>query len=291
VTALAFVRTRYGRIGLAILGFVLAAALVGPFFAPHDPAAIVGAPGSVPSGATPLGTDYLGHDVLSQVLWGGRSVLWLALAATVLSFAIGTVIGAVAGYSRSFVDPLLMRLVDVVLSLPPLLLFILVVTGVGNSYLMIIVTIGVIQAPGIARIVYTATREASTRGYTEAAVTRGERTGAILAREILPNITGPLIANLGLTITFSVLLVAGATYLGFGVTPPNANWALMISENRDILSVNVWSTVVPALMIALLTIGANMVGDAISQSLGRSEQRIPGRVAPQEELTMPADLI
>lgn len=289
--ALRFVRTGRGVVGLAILGFVVAVALFGPFFAPHHPSDILGAPGSPPSGSFPLGTDYLGHDVLSRVLWGGRSVLWLSLAATTLSFALGMAIGGIAGYSRSIVDPVLMRLVDVVLSFPPLLLFILVVTSVGNSYPMIIVTIAVILAPGIARIVYSATREASVRGYTEAAITRGERTGAILLREILPNILGPVIANLGLTVTFSVLLVAAATFLGFGVQPPNANWALMISENRDFLSLNVWATVVPAALIALLTIGVNMVGDAISHTLGRTDRRSVTPTGGIEEIVTPAELI
>jgi peptide/nickel transport system permease protein len=289
--ALRFARTGRGRVGLVILGFVVALALFGPFFAPHDPADILGAPGSLPSGAYPLGTDYLGHDVLSRVLWGGRSLLWLALAATALSFAIGMLIGGVAGYTRSILDPVLMRLVDVVLSFPPLLLFLLVVTSVGNSSLMIILTIAVILSPGIARIVYSATREASVRGYTEAAITRGERTSAILLREILPNILGPLIANFGLTVTFSVLLVAGATFLGFGVQPPNANWALMISENRDILSINVWATVVPATMIALLTIGVNMVGDAVSHTLGRTQRAATTPTGGVEEIIAPAELI
>ncbi|HEX4035626.1 MAG TPA: ABC transporter permease [Solirubrobacteraceae bacterium] len=286
-----FVRLPQGAIGLGIFVFVVGVALLGPVFSPHDPNSIVGAPGSSPSAAFPFGTDYLGHDVLSQVLWGGRSTLWLGLAATALSFALGMIVGAIAGYSRTLLDPVLMRLVDVVLSFPPLLLFILVVTGVGTSNLMIILTIAVILAPGIARIVYSATREASVRGYTEAAVTRGENTPSILVREILPNIMGPLIANLGLTITFAVLLVAGATYLGFGVQPPEANWALMISQNRDILAINVWSTVVPAVMIALLTIGANMVGDAVSQTLGRSGRRTQAPTGVVEELAIPAEMI
>jgi peptide/nickel transport system permease protein len=289
--ALRLIETGRGRVGLAILAFVVGVAIVGPFFAPHDPAAIVGAPGSLPSGSNPLGTDYLGHDVLSRVLWGGRSVLWLSLVATALSFAIGTVIGGVAGYSRSIIDPILMRLVDVVLSFPPLLLFILVVTSVGTSNLILIVSIAVILAPGIARIVYSATREVSVRGYTEAAVTRGERTAAILVREILPNILGPLIANLGLTVTFSVLLVAGVTFLGLGVQPPDANWALMISENRDILSINIWSTVVPAAMIALLTVGVNMVGDAASHALGSPQRRSAAPIGGIEEIITPAELI
>jgi ABC-type dipeptide/oligopeptide/nickel transport system permease subunit len=284
-----FAGTGRGRVGLAILAFVLAVAIIGPFFAPYGPADIVGAPGSQPSSSNLLGTDYLGHDVLSRVLWGGRSVLWLALAATVLAFALGAVVGLIAGYSRSIVDPMLMRLVDVVLAFPPLLLFILVVTSVGTSNLILILSIAVILAPGIARIVYSATREVSVTGYTEAAVTRGERTISILRREVLPNIMGPLIANLGLTVTFSVLLVASVTFLGLGVQPPNANWALMISENREILNINVWSTVVPAAMIALLTVGVNMVGDAVSHTYGRTQRRA---TTPVDEIgEIPAEII
>ena len=288
---LRFLGTGRGRVGFAILAFVVAVALFGPFFAPHDPADILGAPGSGPSASFPLGTDYLGHDVLSRVLWGGRSVLWLSLAATALSFVLGMAIGGVAGYSRSLVDPILMRLVDVVLSFPPLLLFILVVTSVGTSNLILILSIAVILSPGIARIVYSATREISVRGYTEAAVTRGESASAILLREVFPNILGSLIANLGLTVTFSVLLVASVTFLGLGVQPPNANWALMISENRDILSINVWSTVVPAAMIALLTVGVNTVGDAVSHALGLPQRRAITTVGGIEELIAPVEFV
>jgi ABC-type dipeptide/oligopeptide/nickel transport system permease subunit len=244
--------------------------LVGPLFAPHSPAALVGSPGAPPGGGHLLGIDYVGHDVLSRVLWGGRSVLWLSVVATTGGFILGTLTGLVAGYSRSFVDPLLMRSVDVILAFPPLLFFLIVATSMGNGSLLIALGVAIVLAPGVARIVYSATRETSVRGYVEAAVARGEGTGAILRREIFPNILGPVIANFGLTLSYSVLLIAGINFLGLGLQPPAANWGLMISENRPILSLNVWATVGPAAMLIALTIGVNLVGDAIAHTLGRT---------------------
>lgn len=267
---LRFLRTGRGRVGSVILVVVLLIALFGPFFAPYDPAALVGAPGQPPGGGFVLGTDYLGHDVLSRVLWGGRSVLWLAISSTTLAFLAGTMIGLVAGYNRNLLDPLLMRSVDVILVFPPLLFFLIAATAVGTSKAVLIIGVAIVLAPGIARIVYSATREVSVRGYVEAAVARGESTPAILRREILPNIAPSLIANIGLSLTFAILLTAAVNFLNLGLQPPAANWALMISENRPVLSLNVWSTVAPAALIAALTIGVNMVGDAISHSLGRS---------------------
>ncbi|HEX4011633.1 MAG TPA: ABC transporter permease [Solirubrobacteraceae bacterium] len=277
---LRFARTRRGQFGLVIVAIVLAIALLGPFVSPHGPSQLTGAPGAPPGGGHLLGTDYLGHDVLSRVLWGGRSVISLALSATALGFALGTTIGLIAGYSRGIVDSLLMRSVDVILAFPPLLFFLIIVTSVGYSEGVLICGVAVVQAPGIARIVYSATREVSVAAYVEAAVARGETTAAILRRELLPNTLPTLIANLGLTLTYSVLLTAAVNFLGLGLQPPAANWALMISENRTILSLNPWAVVVPATLIAALTIGVNLVGDAISISLGRSETTVDARVDP-----------
>lgn len=256
---------------MALLVVVLGIALLGPFFTTNDPAAIVGAPGTGPGPGHPLGLDYLGRDVLTRVLWGGRSVIWLSVAATALCFAVGLAIGLTAGYVGGIVDPVLMRTVDVVLCFPPLLFFLLVATSVGTSELTLIVGVAIVLCPGMARIVYTATKETATRGYVEAAVMRGESTPSILRREILPNILPPVIANLGLLVTFSILLIAAVNFLGIGIQPPAANWALMISENRPIISINVWATLAPAFMLAALTIGVNLVGDAFSHTLGRTE--------------------
>jgi peptide/nickel transport system permease protein len=283
VRRLRFLKTGRGKAGAVILGLVLLIALFGPFFSPNNPAALVGAPGSPPGSGFPLGTDYLGHDVLSRVLWGGRSVVWLSLSATALAYVAGTLIGLVAGYSRNLLDPILMRTIDVILVFPPLLFFLIAATAVGTSKAVLVVGVAIVLAPGVARIVYSATKEVSVRGYVEAAVARGESMPAILRREILPNIAAPLIANVGLSLTFAILLVAAVNFLNLGLQPPAANWALMISENRPVLSLNVWSTVAPAALIAALTIGVNLVGDAISHSLGRSslEAEAIGTSAPE----------
>jgi peptide/nickel transport system permease protein len=266
-----FARTRAGLIGLLVLVLTAGTALFGPFFAPHSPVTTLAAPASGPSGATLLGTDFLGRDVLSRVLWGGRSVLLLAVLATVLAYALGLLIGLAAGYSRSLVEPFLMRSVDVMRAFPKLLFFMIIVTGLGTTKPVLICGIALVQVPGIARLVHTATREVSFRGYVEAAVVRGERTVAILRREILPNILAPLLADAGLRFALSILLVAGVNFLGLGLRPPDADWSLMIGENREITSLNPWSIFVPAALIALLTIGVNLVGDAVVRSLGRSD--------------------
>jgi peptide/nickel transport system permease protein len=267
---LRFVRTPSGAIGVGILAFVLLVAFVGPYVAPHSATATIGPSLSGPSGHAPLGTDFLGRDVLSRLLHGGRSVIGLALAATGLAYLIGMTIGLVAGYSRSLADPLLMRTVDVMLAFPPLLFLLVLIAGAGQSRAVLIIGVSIIQAPGISRIVRTATLEVSVRGYVEAAVARGERPTAVVMREVVPNILAPVLVDAGLRFTFSILIVASVNFLGLGVQPPNSNWALMISENRQYIALNWLSVVAPAAMIAILTIGVNLTGDAIARSLGRS---------------------
>ena len=139
--------------------------------------------------------------------------------------------------------------------------------------------VAVIQAPQISRVVRSATLEVSVRGYVEAAVARGERPIAVIAREVLPNILGPVLVDAGLRFTYSILIVTSVTYLGLGAEPPSSNWALMISENREYISLNAWAVIAPAAMIAILTIGVNLIGDAIARSLGRS-YIARGRAAP-----------
>jgi ABC-type dipeptide/oligopeptide/nickel transport system permease subunit len=267
---LRFIRTPAGAIGVGILTFVLLVAFVGPYLAPHSPAASIGPSFSGSSGHAPLGTDFLGRDVLSRLLYGGRSVIGLALAATGLAYLIGMTIGLVAGYSRTLADPLLMRTVDVMLAFPPLLFLLVLIAGAGQSRTVLILGVAIIQAPGISRIVRTATLEVSVRGYVEAAVARGERPAAVVMREVLPNILAPVLVDAGLRFTYSILIVASVNFLGLGVQPPSSNWALMISENRQYISLNWLAVVAPAVMIAILTIGVNLTGDAIARSLGRS---------------------
>jgi peptide/nickel transport system permease protein len=267
---LRFLRTPSGAAGAGILLFVLLVALLGPYVAPHSATAPIGAPLTGPSGRALLGTDFLGRDVLSRLLDGGRSVIGLAAAATALAYAVGLAIGLVAGYTRTLADPLLMRTVDVMLAFPPLLFLLVLIAGTGSSMVTLVIGVAVIQAPGISRIVRTATLEASVRGYVEAAIARGERAVAVVGREVLPNILAPVLVDAGLRFTFSILIIASVNFLGLGLQPPSSDWARMIGENREYISVNSWAVIAPAAMIAILTIGVNLTGDAIARSLGRS---------------------
>ena len=267
---LRFLRTPSGVVGFGILVLVLLVAVFGPYAAPHSSTAPVGAPLSGPSGSALLGTDFLGRDVLSRLLDGGRSVIGLAAAATGLAYLVGLAIGLVAGFSRSIADPLLMRTVDVMLAFPPLLFLLVLIAGTGSSVGALVIGVAVIQAPGISRIVRTATLEVSVRGYVEAAVARGEHALAVISREVLPNILAPVLVDAGLRFTFSILIIASVNFLGLGLQPPSSDWARMIGENREFISVNSLAVVAPAAMIAILTIGVNLTGDAIARSLGRS---------------------
>jgi len=277
---LRFMRSPGGAIGVAIVLFVVAVAVFGPYLAPHDPTAPIGPDAAPPSSHAPLGTDELGRDVLSRLLNGGRSVIGLALLSTALAYAVGMSIGLVAGYSRSKVDPALMRTVDVMLAFPPLLFLLVLIAGAGTSIAVLVIGVAAIQAPAISRIVRTSTLEVSVRGYVEAAVARGERPIAVIRREIVPNILAPVLVDAGLRFTYSILIIASVNYLGLGLQPPSSDWALMVSENREYINLNVWAVIAPAAMIALLTIGVNMTGDAIARSLGRSYVPRPVETVP-----------
>lgn len=265
-----FLSARSGRVSASVLLLVLGLAFVGPAFSPHSPSELVGPPYQSPSGAYPLGTDYLGEDVLSRVLSGGWRLVVLASIATIVAYVIGGIAGLLAGYSRSLIDPILMRSVDLLLAFPAILLLLLLAVGFGGSLVVVVVGIVLVQLPLVARVVRTATLETSVRGYVEAAAARGDSTWSIMTREILPNIWGPISADAGPRFTISILLVAALNYLGLGVSPPSPDWAVMINENRSGITLNPYALAVPAALIALLTVSANVLADSIARSLGRS---------------------
>jgi peptide/nickel transport system permease protein len=276
---LRFVRSFSGAVGVSIVVFVVAVAIFGRYFAPYDPNVPVTAPLSPPSSHYLLGTDFLGRDVFSRLLYGGRSVITLAALATGLGYLIGMSVGLIAGFSRSRIDPVLMRSVDVMLAFPPLLFLLVLISGAGTGVEVLVIGVAVIQAPGISRIVRTATLEVSVRGYVEAAIARGERSYAVIVREVLPNIMAPVLVDSGLRFTYSILIIASVNFLGLGLQPPASDWALMISDNRQYIAIQAWAVLAPAAMIALLTIGINLTGDAIARSLGRSYVPKPARSA------------
>lgn len=268
---LTVLRTIPGALGSALVAAVALTALVGPFFAPHAPDLPMGLPGQHPTSTNLLGTDFIGRDVLSRTLYGGRSVLYLSMSATLLTYLVGVTIGMLAGFTRSLLDPLLMRIVDLLLSFPALVFLLVLLAGAGNSRGVLVVGVALVLFPGVARLVRTATLEASVTGYVEAAVANGEHIPAVLRREILPNIIQYITTDFGLRFSAAIILVASVNFLGLGLQPPTADWGLMIAENRVIISTNVWAVLAPGILLGVLTIGVNLLADGYSRTLGRSD--------------------
>lgn len=280
---LGFIATPSGIIGTVIFVLLVLVAIFGPLLAPHPAAEPIGFPGAPPGRGTLLGTDVLGRDVLSRLLDGGRSALGLGALATAISYLLGLTVGLVAGYNRSRLDNILMRSVDVLLAFPALVILLLLVSGLGSRIWVLIFGVALVQLPGISRVVRTATLEVSGRAFVEAAVARGERVHSILTREILGNIRPVVLADVGIRFGYSIILIASMNFLSLGLKPPAADWGLMISENREILSLNPWSVLAPALLLALLTVSVNLMADSYSQSAGlkRRPPRTTRRPAAQ----------
>jgi len=204
--------------------------------------------------------------VLSRFLHGGLTVLWLAIAATLLGVVVGVIVGLVAAYSRNWLDDVLMRTNDIVLAFPQIVLVLLAVSAIGPKLWLIVVTVGITHAPRVARVMRGAGLEVVERDFVKAAEAVGEKRNRIIFGELLPNVTSPLLVELGLRMTYSIGLVAAISFLGFGLQPPKADWGLMIYENRLSITVQPWSVLLPILAIGLLTVGTNLVTDGIARA-------------------------
>jgi peptide/nickel transport system permease protein len=264
-------RQRRMQIGLVVTGLVVFIAIFGPAFAPYSPGDIVTTPYSTPSAAFPLGGDYLGHDVWSCVLNGGRTVVLLSLAATGIGMVIGVVIGLIAGYSRSALDDVVMGGCDVVLAFPQIVLVLVFVSILGPKIWLIVLIVGVSHSPRIARLTRSTTLELIKREFIENAELIGIPRRKILLQEILPNLTTPLLVEFGLRLTWSVGLIAGLSFLGYGIQPPTADWGLMINQNRPGLTINVWAALAPMLCIFLFATGTNLMTEGVSRAVARVE--------------------
>ncbi len=262
-------RTPRGAFGLVVVTFVVLVAVIGPFVTPYSPTNFVTLPFAQPSKANLLGGDTLGRDVLSRVLDGGWELLLMALAATAIGVTAGAVAGISAAYLRGRWDGIIMRSVDVILAFPQLVFALLLVSIIGPKVWIIVIAVGVSHAPQVARVLRAATLDISERDFIKAIELEGVSPARVMAREILPNLVTPLMVEAGLRLTYSIVIMAGLSYLGFGIPPPAANWGTMIQENQIGLESNQWGVVAPAALIALLTIGTNTFTDAIARvSLG-----------------------
>ena len=261
---------RMGRtkIGVGIFLVIIAIAVVGPWVAPYSPTELVAPPFSAPD--IPklwLGSDYIGRDVLTRVLYGGRTVILLALAATVIGLGVGVTLGLITGYARRWIDETIMRLLDVVLAFPQIVLTLLFVSILGPRLWLIVLIVGISHAPRIARVARAATLEVAQRDFVRAAEAFGIARWKILFNEIMPSITSPLLVEFGLRLTYSIGLIAALSFLGFGMQPPSADWGLMINENRIGIVIQPWPGFVPVLLIGILTIATNLIADGLGRAL------------------------
>lgn len=259
-------RRRQARIGAVLTLVVVAIAVLGPVLGPlltgYDVDGFAGRPFR-PDGVA--GTDDLGRDVLTRFLAGGGPVLLYAVAATAIGVIGGAVAGMLAGYSGGRLDTLVMRGGDVLLSFPQLVLALLTVAVLGSSGWLLVLVIGITHIPRVARVARQATLAVAGQDYVLAARMYGVPRRRILATEVLPNITGPLMVEVGLRLTYSIGYVASLSFLGLGVQPPAADWGLQINENRIALIVAPWGVLLPVIAIAVLTVGTNMITDAVAR--------------------------
>jgi peptide/nickel transport system permease protein len=254
------------RIGLAIVGLMIAIAVFGPLVAPHSPTEFVAQPNSGPTSTALFGADALGRDVFSRWLHGGLTVLWVSAAATTVGIVLGVIVGLVAAYSGGWLDEVLMRGNDVLLSFPAIIFVLLAVAAVGPKLWIIVLTVGLTHAPRVARVMRGAGQQVVERDFVKAAEVVGEKRWRIVFGELLPNVTSPLLVEIGLRMTYSIGLVAGVSFLGSGLQPPTADWGLMINENRLSITVQPWAVFLPVLAIGLLTVGTNLITDGVARA-------------------------
>ncbi|MEM7021859.1 MAG: ABC transporter permease [Pseudomonadota bacterium] len=261
-------RTATGVIGTTLLIIVLSAAVLGPYLAPYDsqmfhPAARLEGPSTVHW----LGTDQFGRDLLSRLLNGAPSTIFFGLGATLIGVGAGGLIGVVAGTMGGWIDSVIMRVLDGLLAVPELLFALLIVTFLGGGMGQAMLAVAVAFTPGMARIARSSVLSIRTREYVLAAVARGESTGYIVLREVLPNALGPIIIEATIRVAFAIMIGATLGFLGLGAQPPSTEWGLMVAEARQFMFRNPWCVAVPGVAIALAAMGFNLFGDALRDSL------------------------
>jgi peptide/nickel transport system permease protein len=264
------------RIGLVMLALVVGVALIGPLVAPHGETEGVGIPNKSDVEGLLFGTDKLGQDVWSRFLLGGQSILLFAVAATAIGLFFGVTIGLIAALNRGRADEVMMRGIDIILALPSLLIALVAITTLGPKVWIIILSVAITTTPRIARVTRGAAVVVVERDFVSAAEALGESKRRILVSELLPNVSGPLLVEANLRLTYSIAIVASLAFLGFSTDVNSANWGTMVQDNRPALAVQPWGVILPTIAIAVLTIATGLIGDGLARAnagidRGRSE--------------------
>jgi len=256
-----------------LLGIHLFVALTGPLWAPYGPDKLVARPFLPPSTEHLFGTDHLGRDVLSRLVHGERIVLALSLSAATLAVVFGSLLGIVLGYLRNAIDDIGMRIIEILLSIPPVILALLILGALGSSYPLLVATVAFFFIPRVATVIRAATLAVVTEDFVTVARLRGESALSIAWRELLPNVAPAVSVEFSLRTGYAVIFIGGLSFLGFGAAPPAPEWGLMINEGRGSITGSPWAVLGPSLALASLVVALSLFTEGLGAILGRSTAR------------------
>lgn len=274
----ALLRRPATTLGILLVLTHLAVALAAPWIAPFTPTSLLDAPLEPPSATYWLGTDDLGRDALSRLLWGGRVAMLVAFSAGAFAVIGGTLLGLSAAYRRRLFDDVLLRLVEMKLAVPTILFVAIFVTGFGQSVPVLILAVGIIQMMGVVRTTRAAGIVLMEQGYVRAAQLNGERGPTIILRELLPNVADLMAVEFALRASSALLLVSALSFLGLGISPPTPDWGLMVEDAMALLGSEPHLMLAPALAISSLVLGINLAADGLTELLGLDAARGGGGV-------------
>jgi peptide/nickel transport system permease protein len=264
------------RVAMVVLAVLLLAAVFAPWVAPYGENQIVGDFWEPFSARSWLGTDQLGRDLLTRLIYGAQNTFLIAGAATLLSFTMGSFLGFLAAVSRGVVDQLLSRLNDMMMAIPTLIFALVILSVMPSNLVVLILVMGILDSTRVFRLSRAVAVDIEVFDFVEAARLRGERTFWIISREILPNALTPLFAEFGLRFAFAVLFLSTLSFLGLGIQPPEADWGNMVRDNRDGIIYGIPAALIPAASIAVLTVSINLIVDSV---IGRTSSLKGGRDA------------
>jgi peptide/nickel transport system permease protein len=260
-------RNPIGLTGLIIVALVVLVALVAPLISPYTPTVQIGRRLQLPSARFLLGTDEFGRDILSRIIYGTRISLYVGAISVGLALLIGGTIGLVSGYFGGLLDNLLMRLVDIVFSIPSLILAIAIAGLLGPNLRNAMIAIGIVYAPTYARLVRAAVLAIKNLPYIEAATLIGGSTWHTITRHLIPNISPPLIVQTSLLLSTAILAEASLSFLGLGTQPPDPSWGTMLGSGRKFMELSPWVAVAPGIAIVITVLGFNFLGDGLRDVL------------------------
>ncbi len=249
------------KIGIAIVFLNIFAAIFAPIIAPYEETSIVGDVWEVFSGKFYLGTDHIGRDLFTRMMFGARNTIILAFITTFLSFLVGSTLGFIAAVKGSWTDNILSRIIDIIMAFPTLIFALMILSVMGSSVPTLIFTIAILDSTRVYRLSRAVAMDIEVMEFVEAARLRGEGLWWLMRHEILPNAMPPLMAEFGLRFCFVFLFIASLSFLGLGLQPPLADWGGMVRENAGAITFGIYTPLIPAGAIALLTVGVNLIVD------------------------------